>query len=760
MFDWKQDLFVYSSQMQKIILCSFLLFLFLTKLSLATVINKIEVKGNTRITKESVIVFGNIKLNTDINDAELNLILKNLYETDFFENIDLSINNKTLIITLIENPIIQNVSILGVPSKTLREKISEIIELKNASPYVEYYAKKDFRKIKTFLKTQGYYFVDVKSSIKQNTNNSIDLVYNIKLGQKALIGKINFIGDKKIKNRKLRNVIVSEENKFWKIISSKKYLDENRIQLDMRLLKNYYINKGYYNVLIENSSAKFLDNNTFDLVFTITAGNKFLFNEAKLILPNDYDPKNFEKVNKVLQSLKNEVYSYSKIEDILDEIDQIALSEQYEFIDADVEETIIKKNKLNFTVIVKETEKFYVEKINIYGNNITREKVIRDTFIVDEGDAFNEILYNKTINRIKAKNIFGNVTSKVIDGTTPNKKIINIEVEEKATGEISAGAGISTTGGSIGFSVKENNYLGKGIKLDASVTLGAETLKGLLSITNPNFNYSDRALTTTIENSSTDRLTANGYKTTKTGLSFSTNYEQYKDFYISPEVSAYFESVTTNSTASSSLQKQKGDFFDLNLNYALNLDKRNSGYQPSEGFRSVFRQELPLITEDLTIKNSYEYNTHHEFVEDMVGSLTFFTSAVNSLSGDNVRISRRLYIPGKRLRGFELGKVGPKDGLEFVGGNYLTAINLSSTLPRVLSTQENIDFRIFFDAANVWHVDYSDTIKNSNKIRSSTGIGIDWFTPVGPLNFSLSQAITKASTDVTEIFRFNLGTTF
>jgi len=746
--------------MQKIILYSFLLFLFLTKLSFATVINKIEINGNTRISNETVIVFGDIKLNTDINDNKLDLILKNLYETNFFENINLSITNKTLTITLIENPLIQNVSILGVPSKAIREKISEIIVLKNSSSFVEFYAKKDFRAIKTFLKTLGYYFVDIKSSIKQNTNNTIDLVYNIKLGEKALIGKINFIGDKKIKSRKLRNIIVSEENKFWKFISSKKYLDENRIQLDMRLLKNYYINKGYYNVTIENSSAKFLDNNTFDLVFTITAGNKFLFNEAKLILPTDYDPKNFEKVNKVLQSLKNEVYSYNKIEDILDEIDQIALLEQYEFIDADVEETIIDKNKLDFTVIVKKTEKFYVEKINIYGNNITREKVIRDTFIVDEGDAFNEILYNKTINKIKAKNIFAKVTSKVIDGSKPNQKIINIDVEEKATGEISAGAGIGTTGGSVAFTVKENNYLGKGIKLNASLQLGADTVKGLFSVTNPNFNYSDRALKTTVENTSTDRLTANGYKTSQTGLALSTNFEQYKDFYISPELSAYLEKVSTNSTASTALQKQKGDFFDINFNYALNYDKRNSAYQPSEGFRSLFRQALPLISDDTTIINSYEFNAHHEFVEDMVGSLSFFASAANSLSGDDVRISKRLYMPGKRLRGFETGKVGPKDGKEYVGGNYLTSINLSSSIPRVLSTQENIDFRIFFDAANIWHVDYSDTIKNSNKIRSSVGVGIDWFTPVGPLNFSLSQAITKATTDVTETFRFNLGTTF
>ena len=746
--------------MRKIILYSFLVFLYLTKLSFGTIINKIDINGNTRITNESVIVFGDINLNADIDDKELDSILKKLYETNFFKDVNLSINNNTLIINLVENPIIQNVSILGIPSKTLREKIDDVIVLKSASSFVEFYAKQDFRKIKSFLKTQGYYFVDVKSSIKQNTNNTIDLVYNIKLGQKALIGKINFIGDKKIKDRKLRSVIVSEENKFWKIISSKKYLDQNRINLDIRLLRNYYVNKGYYNVIIENSSAKFLDNNTFDLNFTITAGDKFLFNETKLILPPDYDPVNFEKVNKVLKSLKNEIYSYDKIEDILDEIDQIALSEQYEFIDAEVIETITDKNKLDFTVIVKETEKFYVERINIYGNNITREKVIRDSLLVDEGDAFNEILHNKSINKIKSKNIFKTVVSKVSDGTEPNQKIVNIEVEEKATGEISAGAGIGTSGGSVAFSVKENNYLGKGIKLDASLTLGADTLRGLLSVTNPNFNYSDRELRTTIENTTTDSLTTSGYKTSRTGLAFSTNFEQYKDFYISPELSIYLEEVETNSTASTALQNQKGDFFDVNFNYSMNYDKRNSAFQPSKGFRSLFIQELPLITDDDTIKNTYEFNAHHEFVEDMVGSISFYTSAVNTLSGRDVRISKRLYMPSRRLRGFESGRVGPKDGLEFIGGNYLTAINLSSSLPRILSTQENIDFRIFFDAANVWHVDYSDSIDDSNKIRTSTGVGIDWFTPVGPLNFSLSQAITKANTDITETFRFNLGTTF
>ena len=167
-----------------------------------------------------------------------------------------------------------------------------------------------------------------------------------------------------------------------------------------------------------------------------------------------------------------------------------------------------------------------------------------------------------------------------------------------------------------------------------------------------------------------------------------------------------------------------------------------------------------MIADNNTIVNGYEFSKYHEFFDEMVGTLSFFVSAVNSLDDDDVRISKRLYMPGRRLRGFETGKVGPKDGSDFVGGNYLTAVNFSTTLPQILPTSQNTDFKFFFDIGNVWGIDYSDSIDDSNKIRSSTGIAVDWFTPVGPLNFSLSQPITKAKTDITESFRFNLGTTF
>ena len=746
--------------MSRILFFIIFFFSFIVQNSFADILKEVKVIGNKRISKETIILFGNIKINENLNVEELDDVLKKLYETNFFSDVKVNFEQNILEITLVENPIIQRVVFDGIKAKKMREALKEVIILRDKSSFIEYQAKQDLNAIKSALQSGGYYFAKVKSSIKENSNDTVDLVYDIDLGDKALIGKIQFIGDKKFKDRKLRNIIVSEESKFWKFISNKKYLDQSRIDLDVRLLRNFYVNKGYYQIKIANTSARFHDNNKFDLVFNINAGNKFYFNNLNLILPKDYQRENFKEINEILKSLKDQTYSYNKIQVILDEIDKIALSEQYEFINADVEETIVGKNKLNFSIIIKETKKYYVERINVFGNNITQESVIRNALVVDEGDAFNEILHNKSINNLKYKNIFKTVNSEIVDGSDPNKKIINLTVEEKPTGEISAGAGYGTTGGSMMFAIKENNYMGRGIRLNANLSIGGDTLRGLFSVTNPNFRYSGNELRTSIQSTVTDKLTNQGFKTKKTGVTLGTNFEQYQDFYLIPTISSFVESLETTSDASANLKKQEGDYFDTLFSYSLNYDKRNQSYQPSDGYKSIFTQTLPLVADNQTIVNAFEYSVYHEFIDDMVGNITFYTKAINSIKDEDVRYSKRLYLSGRRLRGFEPGKVGPKDGSGHVGGNYLTSINLSTTLPQILPNSQNIDFRYFVDFGNVWGVDYSDVVDESNKIRSSTGLTVDFFTPVGPLNFSISQPISKANTDVTESFRFNLGTTF
>ena len=724
-------------------------------------INKINIYGNERISEETVILFGEIDKNKDFDDNDLNLILKRLYKTDFFKDIKLEIKNNILNIYIVENPIVQSIEINGIKAKKQREPILESLRIKKNSSFIEYLAKKDVETITNILKTSGYYFANVQLKKIDNPNNTVNLIYDVDKGKKAKIRKIKFIGDKKYKNRKLYNVIVSEENKFWKFLSGRKLLNKERIDLDNRLLKNFYRNKGYYNVKIESSFAEYLEVGGFDLIFNINAGNKYFFNELNLVLPDDFDRKNFSKIEGTFAKLKGKHYSYNSIEKILDEVELIALNTQYESINASVKEIIVAENKLNFSIIIDEIKKQYVERINIIGNNITRETVLRNNLVLDEGDTFNNILYAKSINNLKALNFFREVKSNVVEGSTPDHKIININIEEKPTGEISAGAGVGTSGGTIGFAIKENNFLGKGIQFSSSLDLTEETIRGSFNVTNPYFLGTDRMLFAGIQSSETDRLTNFGYKTTKTGFNIGSRFEYYEDFFVTPHFSTYYESLKTSSTASANLTKQKGTYFDMDFDYFIDYDKRNQKYQTSDGFRSRFNQSIPLVSDTNALLNGYEFNAWHEVTDDgMIGKFSFYGRAINSITGDDVRISERLYMPSRKLRGFERGKIGPVDNSDYVGGNYVSAMGIAATLPKIIPTVQNADFSIFLDAGNVWGVDYSSTVAESNTIRSSTGVGIDWHTPIGPLSFSLATPLSKASTDKTESFRFNLGTTF
>jgi len=746
--------------MTKIIIFFLSLLILIVNISFAEIVDNFIVKGNERISSETIKVFSGFEKGNDVTEKDLNKILKNLYETNFFNDVSILVDNNNLIITVIENEIIQEVVIEGIPKESLKDEIYKSLILKNKSSYVEYLAKKDLQNIKNRLRVSGFYLSEVTTSIQENNNNTINLIYDIDLGEKALIKKIKFIGDKKFKDRKLRQVIVSEENKFWKFVSNKKFLNKNNVNLDERLLSNFYKNKGYYNAKVETSTAKFIDDQNFELIFNINSGNKFIFNDLKISLPNDYDIKNFKEISDTFSELKNTTYSLNKIEKILKEIDKIALSHQYEFIRANVKEEVVDNTKLNLTFIIDESEKHYVERINIIGNSITRENVIRNSLLVDEGDAFNEILHNKSLNKMRSRGIFAKVNSKIIDGSEPNLKVVQIEVEEKATGEISAGAGVGTSGTTIGFGIRENNYLGKGVKVNTNIQFTGATLKGELSYVQPNYKNTDNSLFTSISSTSSDFLDDFGYKTDIYALSIGTNYEKYEDFRFSPTLKIDYEQLDTTSKASTNLKKQEGNYFESAFIYTLDYDKRNQMFQPSSGFRSRFSQNLPFISDNYEIRNSYDFSKYAELYNGMIGSFAFGFSAVNSANGGDVRISKRLYIPERKLRGFEKGKIGPYENADYVGGNYSAALNFSTTLPDLFPESQNTDFKIFLDSASLWGVDYSDSVNDSKKIRSATGVAIDWFTPVGPLSFSLAHPITKESTDTTETFRFNIGTTF
>ena len=259
--------------------------------------------------------------------------------------------------------------------------------------------------------------------------------------------------------------------------------------------------------------------------------------------------------------------------------------------------------------------------------------------------------------------------------------------------------------------------------------------------------------------SSTNRAATSGFQSSKTGILLGTSFEQYENVFISPNFTLAFEDVEVDSSASSAIKKMEGNFFNADLGYGITFDKRNQAFKPTQGHIVTFRQSLPLIQDSSSILNSLNASVYHDFTEDLIGSLKFHVRAVNGVD-DDVRLTNRLYIPSSRLRGFNTFQVGPKDGGDFIGGNYTTALSVEAQLPNLLPESYRTDFSLFLDTANIWGVDYSDAVDETNKIRSSVGMSANVYTTIGPLSFTIAQDITKSTNDQTETFNFRLGTSF
>ena len=743
------------------VIINFLFFLIFFSQSLnASEKFSVIINGNDRISKETIIVFSKINEIEFINENTANIIYNNLITTDFFENVSIIFDNDVLSIDVKERPIVQDIEINGIKNKTLIKNILELIKTNINSPFVETLADNDIILIKNYLYSLGYYNSKISLNTNKIDNNNINLKILIDTGNKAFIKKISFIGDKKFKDRILRNIITSEESKFWKFLSKSKFLDTNRLSLDERLIKNFYLNNGFYKVNVNPTYAELLSSNNFEVTFNINSGDKYYFNNFTINLPIDYNDLNFSKLEKIFDDLKGQVYSIDNLNKIIDEIDNIALTNEFDFIESTFSEQI-DNNKINITFDIIETKKNYVERVNIYGNNITNENVIRNRLIIDEGDPYNEILFNKAINNIRSSNLFAKVDLNIDQGKDDNYKIINIEIEEKPTGEISLGAGYGTTGSSIGFSIKENNFLGEGIKIINELNFKGDSVSARFLYNNPYYKNTNRAFISEFSANTTDKLSVSGYENKILSGSVGTNFEQFKNFSISPNINLSYERLTTNQNASSLYKKQEGSYKDLNLYYGIVHDLRDNSFRPKSGSITRFNQELPLYTNNASINNIFNFIKYFEFNENFISNLDFYMKTINSISSDDdVRVSKRAFLPSSRLRGFEAGKIGPKDSDEFIGGNFATSINFSTQLPKVFPDLQNVDFVTFVDAANLWGVDYDSTIDQSSSLRSSIGLAIDWFTPIGPLNFSLAQPLTKASSDVTETFRFNIGTSF
>ena len=325
--------------------------------------------------------------------------------------------------------------------------------------------------------------------------------------------------------------------------------------------------------------------------------------------------------------------------------------------------------------------------------------------------------------------------------------------------EIAAGAGTGTDGTTLSFSLTENNYLGKGLIVDASVDASESSLRGGLKVTNTNYNFSGNLLEYGVSSKKTDRPNS-GYENTLTQFNIGTRFEQYDDIYLSPNLELSFDDMTVDSTASDTLKKQAGTFNDLSFGYGIQKDTRDRRFMPTSGSIFGFSQKLPIyVEENSSIFNRFSLSKYHSFNENVLGAFKFYAAGIFAVE-DDVRLSKRIHIPSRRLRGFESRKIGPVDSGDYVGGNYAMAMNFEAALPNLLPEATQTDVAAFLDIGNLWHADYDSTVGQSSVIRSAIGIATNLYTPIGPLNFVFAQDLSSADSDTTQQFKFQIGTSF
>ena len=734
-------------------------FLILTNISFAE-IKKVNIFGNARVNSSTIESLVDKKI-SNVDSIFINSLTKKIYDTDFFADVKISFNQDILTITVAENPIVNFFYINGVKDSDL-DQINKIIILKENNIFSSSKLKKDIQATREFLNAAGFYQALITPEVIKIDNNQVNLIININKKEISKIKNIYFIGNKVFSNSQLIDVITSSEDGWWKFFSTSS-LSEQRIEYDKQLLKDFYKSKSFYDVQIESAFAGIDKDNNFTLTFSINSGKKYKFGDYDLkvsgISLKESDIIEIKDISKKL--LKNEFYSPLTINKLNKQVTNLLESKRYGNFEINIQDTKAIDDKINIIVQLNEGQKLLINKINIQGNTITEEKVIRDNLTISEGDQLSSSKIKKSVDNVKSKQLFSKVDYKLEDSDKKNFKDLNLFIKEQPTGSISAGVGYGTNGGLFEASVNERNFLGQGINLNFTGRLSSDAIRGELSYANPNYNNSNKELAVSLF-SELDDYKNSGYQNKRVGTRFATKYEIYEDIFFRPNLGVQFDKLEVTGNASNLLRSREGDFITTSFGYNFLNDQRDSKFNPTSGSLIYFDQNIATFFSDIpTVQTGVGATFYQELFSDkFIGSAKARLANVTAFNNKDVKLSDRIFASPSDLRGFELRGIGPVDSGDHIGGNNLATISLKSTFPNPMPENLRANTFLFLDMGNVWGADYSSLISDSSKLRASTGIALDLMSPVGPLSFTYSIPLSKASTDKEQNFLFNIGSSF
>ncbi|MDR3326188.1 MAG: outer membrane protein assembly factor BamA [Rhodospirillaceae bacterium] len=743
---------------------------------------KIVVQGNQRIEEETINSYITVDSLDDITDEEkIDVYLKSLFATGLFSDVSIKRDGDVLLIKVIENPIINRVVFEG--NKHIKSKRLLVeAQLKPRSVYTRTKVQNDVNRILSIYRHNGYYAVTVDPKIIEQSQNRVDLVFDIKEGPTAYVRRIHFIGNKAYNSRELREQIVTKENVWYRFFTSFDTYDSDRLKLDRELLRRFYQKNGYVDFLIASSVAELTPNNkSFFITHTIEEGERYKL--GKISVKSAIADLNVEELQPTVDELKSgSWYNADEIEDVIQKLTDVVGEKGYAFSDINPE---LERHRTDSTIDVlfniNDASKIYIERINIRGNQKTRDNVIRRELRIAEGDAFNAAKIRRSRERIGNLDYFENIEFDTAPSENSEDRIVlDFDVVEKSTGNLNVGLGWSSLlGAIIDLKVIERNLLGYGRVGTIGMQLAQRQQGFNLGFTEPYFLNREMMAGANLFTSRNNNQKYSSYDSNTNGLNLLTGWS-YNE-YLSHEFKYTFSGTRISNVkkeASFYIQKQRGSSLMSAVSHTIMYDRRDSKVDPTSGYSISGGNEFSgLGGNERWIQNSLNASKFFKLSDRVVLMLFAGGSHISSWTSSEVGITHRCYLGEDTMRGFADNGISPRDKNtgDAIGGMWSVVGTTELQFPLGLPQEIGMRGRIFADLGTVGFTDrhvknyvFPETNGSSKKPeiaqsiapRMSIGFGVLWSSPIGPLNLDFGWPVFKNEHDRSQVFRFNVGTRF
>ncbi|WP_293553843.1 outer membrane protein assembly factor BamA [Parvibaculum sp.] len=740
------------------------------KAALGPVIRHIEVEGNQRIERETVLSYMVFHEGSPYNPSEIDSSLKTLFATGLFADIGIRRDGDRLIVSVVENPIINRVAYEG--NHAIKEEdLNNEVQLKPRTIYTRAKVQADVTRIIELYRRGGRFAATVEPKVIRLPQNRVDLVFEINEGPKTKIAAIDFLGNKEFSDGDLREIISTSESAWWKFLSSSDNYDPDRLTYDRELLRRFYLSKGYADFRVISAVADLSrDDSSFHITFTVEEGEVYSF--GKVTLKTNLEKLNKTDLEELIKTKSGETYNATLIDKSTDALTFAAGAQGYAF--AQVRPRVQRnrdKRTIDMTYTVSEGPRVYVERINISGNVRTLDRVIRRQMKLVEGDAFNKVLLDKSEKNIRGLQYFSKVDVSQQPGSAPDKTIVNVAVQEQSTGSLSLSFGFSSVDSAIiGVSLNERNFLGRGLQIGTSVSLSRRQQLVQVHYTDPYFLDRDLVGGVDLFGSETNYQDEASFdsRTKGFGLRFGFPLSDNSRFLTRYQLrlEEIFNVDLSDPNVSEVIKDAVGKETRSVVGYDYYLDNRDDPVTPTAGWDLLFSQDFAGLGGSVRyISSQFLVHAYHQVAEGFVGTQRFDLGYIKGI-GEEVRLNDRFFKGGADFRGFKSGGIGPRDLLsdDAVGAEAYafgtTELSFPNGLPQALGITTSLFMDYGFIGKAYTNPNLVTDVQDKMAPRVSTGISLNWKSPFGPVRLDFAQVLVDEDYDQREAFRFSAGTSF